>query len=344
MYDRNDRVDLINIEDEMQRAYIDYSMSVIIGRALPDARDGMKPGNRRILFAMREGGWVHSRPYVKCARVVGDVIGKYHPHGDAAVYDTLVRMAQDFSQRYLLVDGQGNFGSIDGDPPAAYRYTECRLERLAEDMLLTDIDKNTVDMQPNYDDKMLEPKVLPARIPHLLVNGSTGIAVGMATNIPPHNLGEIIDATVFIIDNPAASVADVMKLVKGPDFPTGAMICGTAEIRKMYETGRGLLKIRGHAGIEEGAQGKESIVISSIPYTVNKASLIENLADLVNDKKIEGISDIRDESDKDGIRIVIEAKRGAIPRSFSTTSTSTPSSRARSARSCWPSITAGRAS
>ncbi len=313
MYAKNDRIEPINIEDEMQRAYIDYSMSVIIGRALPDARDGMKPGNRRILFAMREGNWVHNRPYVKCARVVGDVIGKYHPHGDAAVYDTLVRMAQDFSMRYLLVDGQGNFGSIDGDPPAAYRYTECRLEKLAEEML-ADIDKNTVDMQPNYDEKMLEPKVLPARIPNLLVNGSTGIAVGMATNIPPHNLGEIVDATIELIDNPNASVADLMKSVKGPDFPTGGMICGTAEIRKMYETGRGLIKIRGHASIEEGPQGKESIIISSLPYTVNKASLIETLADLVNDKKIEGISDIRDESDKDGIRIVIEIKRGAVPK------------------------------
>ncbi|MFH0953383.1 MAG: DNA gyrase subunit A [Verrucomicrobiota bacterium] len=313
MYDRNDRVDLVNIEDEMQRAYIDYSMSVIIGRALPDARDGLKPGNRRILFAMREGGWLHNRSYVKCARVVGDVIGKYHPHGDAAVYDTLVRMAQDFSMRYLLIDGQGNFGSIDGDPPAAYRYTECRLEQLAEEML-ADIDKNTVDMQPNYDEKLLEPKVLPSRIPNLLVNGSTGIAVGMATNIPPHNLSEVIDATVHWIDNPNAAVADLVKFVKAPDFPTGGMICGTAETKAMYETGRGLLKIRGHASIEEGPQGKESIIVASLPYTVNKASLIENIAELVNDKKIEGISDIRDESDKDGIRIVIEIKRGAVPK------------------------------
>ncbi len=313
MYDRNDRVDLINIEDEMQRAYIDYSMSVIIGRALPDARDGLKPGNRRILFAMREGSWLHNRPYVKCARVVGDVIGKYHPHGDAAVYDTLVRMAQDFSMRYLLIDGQGNFGSIDGDPPAAYRYTECRLEQLAEEML-ADIDKNTVDMQPNYDEKMLEPKVLPSRIPNLLVNGSTGIAVGMATNIPPHHLGEIVDAAVHLIDNPNAAVGDLMKFVRGPDFPTGGMICGTAQIKTMYEGGRGLLKIRGHASIEEGSQGRESIIITSIPYAVNKAALIETLADLVNDKKIEGISDIRDESDKDGIRVVIDIKRGAVPK------------------------------
>jgi DNA gyrase subunit A len=313
MYDRKDRVDLINVEEEMQRAYIDYSMSVIIGRALPDARDGLKPGNRRILFAMGERGWLRSKPFVKCAKVVGEVIGNYHPHGDAAVYDTLVRMAQDFSMRYLLIDGQGNFGSIDGDPPAAYRYTECRLERMAEEML-ADIEKNTVDMQPNYDEKLQEPTVLPARVPNLLINGSTGIAVGMATNIPPHHLGEVIDATVVLIDNPDATVADLLEHVKGPDFPTGGMICGTAEIRKMYETGRGLLKVRGHAGIEEGAQGKDSIIISSLPYTVNKANLIENIADLVNDKKIEGITDIRDESDKDGIRIVMEIKRGAMPR------------------------------
>ncbi|HPF99644.1 MAG TPA: DNA gyrase subunit A [Kiritimatiellia bacterium] len=313
MYDRNDRVDLINIEDEMQRAYIDYSMSVIVGRALPDARDGLKPGNRRILYAMSERGWTHAKPFVKCAKVVGEVIGNYHPHGDSAVYDTLVRMAQDFSMRYMLIHGQGNFGSIDGDPPAAYRYTECKLNRLAEDML-ADLEKRTVDMQPNFDESLQEPKVLPARIPNLLVNGSTGIAVGMATNIPPHHLGEIVDATVCIIDNPAATVADLMQFVKGPDFPTGGMICGTAEIRRMYETGRGHMKVRGHAGIEEGAQGKESIIISSLPYTVNKANLIESIADLVNDKKIEGISDIRDESDKDGIRIVIEIKRGAVPK------------------------------
>ncbi len=297
----------------MQRAYIDYSMSVIIGRALPDARDGLKPGNRRILFAMRERGWTRNKAFVKCAKVVGEVIGNYHPHGDSAVYDTLVRMAQDFSMRYLLIDGQGNFGSIDGDPPAAYRYTECRLDKMAEEML-ADIEKNTVDMQKNFDESLNEPRVLPARIPNLLVNGSTGIAVGMATNIPPHNLNEVIDATVHLIDNPDAPVADLARFVTGPDFPTGGMICGTAEIRKMYETGRGLLKIRGHAGVEEGAQGKESIIISSIPYTVNKSTLIEHIADLVNDKKIEGISDIRDESDKDGIRIVIEIRRGVIPK------------------------------
>jgi DNA gyrase subunit A len=313
MYDKKDRIDLVNIEDEMQRAYIDYSMSVIIGRALPDARDGLKPGNRRILFAMGERGWNHTKPFVKCAKVVGEVIGNYHPHGDAAVYDTLVRMAQDFSMRYLLIEGQGNFGSIDGDPPAAYRYTECRLDKLASEML-ADIDKNTVDMQPNYDEKLQEPKVLPARIPNLLINGSTGIAVGMATNIPPHNLGEIVDAIIHVIDNPNCSVEDLLAFVKGPDFPTGGMICGLNEIKRMYQTGRGLLQVRGHAGVEEGPQGKESIVITSIPYTVNKANLIESIAALVNDKKIEGITDIRDESDKDGIRIVIELKRGTVPR------------------------------
>ncbi len=313
MYANNDRIEPINLEEEMQRAYIDYSMSVIIGRALPDARDGLKPGNRRILYAMRERGWTAAKPFVKCAKVVGEVIGNYHPHGDSAVYDTLVRMGQDFSMRYLLIRGQGNFGSIDGDPPAAYRYTECKLHPLAEEML-ADIEKDTVDMQPNFDESLQEPKVLPARLPNLLVNGSTGIAVGMATNIPPHNLAEIVDATVALIDDPEASVADLMKHVKGPDFPTGGMICGTAEIRQMYETGRGLLKVRGRAGIEEGTQGKDSIVITEIPYALNKASLIEKIADLVNDRKIEGIADIRDESDKDGIRIVVELKRGTIPR------------------------------
>ena len=313
MYTKNERLDFINIEEEMQRAYIDYSMSVIVGRALPDARDGLKPVNRRILYAMRDRGFVHSKPHVKCAKVVGEVIGNYHPHGDTAVYDTLVRMAQDFSLRYMLVDGQGNFGSIDGDPPAAYRYTECRLERMAEE-LLADIEKNTVDMAPTFDEKCLEPKVLPSRIPNLLVNGSTGIAVGMATNMPPHNLAEIIDGVVHLIDNPDTTVAQLMKFVKGPDFPTGGMICGATPIKDMYETGRGLLKVRGRAGIEEGDQGKDRIIISDIPYMVNKATLIEKMADLVNDKKLEGISDIRDESDKDGIRVVIELKRGANAR------------------------------
>ena len=306
-----DRIERINIEEEMQRAYIDYSMSVIVGRALPDARDGLKPGNRRILFAMREGNYLHNRSYIKCARVVGVVIGKYHPHGDSAVYDTLVRMAQDFSTRYLLIDGQGNFGSIDGDPAAAYRYTECRLKKAAEE-LLADIDKDTVEMQPNYDEKLMEPKVLPARIPNLLVNGSTGIAVGMATNIPPHHLGEVVDGIIHLIDQPGATVAELMQFVKGPDFPTGGTLCGRAPIREMYETGRGHLHLRGKAAVEEWKNDRERIIISEIPYAVNKAMLIEKIAELVHEKKIDDISDLRDESDKDGFRVVVELKRGAI--------------------------------
>ena len=306
-----DRIERINIEEEMQKAYIDYSMSVIVGRALPDARDGLKPGNRRILFAMRERGWTHAKPFVKCAKVVGEVIGNYHPHGDAAVYDTLVRMAQDFSMRYMLVKGQGNFGSIDGDPAAAYRYTECKLDKLAED-LLADIDKDTVEMQPNFDESLREPRVLPARIPNLLVNGSTGIAVGMATNIPPHNLGEIVDGTIHLIDHPDATVADLMQFVKGPDFPTGGTLCGYGPIREMFETGRGHLRLRGKAAVEPWKADRERIIISEIPYAVNKAALIEKIADLVHEKKIEDISDLRDESDKDGIRVVVELKRGAI--------------------------------
>jgi DNA gyrase subunit A len=306
-----DHIDLINIEEEMQRDYIDYSMSVIIGRALPDARDGLKPVNRRILYAMKEGGWLHSRPFVKCARVVGEVMGKFHPHGDSAVYDALVRQAQTFSMRYPTIDSQGNFGSIDGDPPAAYRYTECRLNRLAED-LLADIDKETVDMRLNFDEKLEEPTVLPCRIPHLLANGSTGIAVGMATNIPPHNLDELIEGLVHLIETPDCSIRDLMQFIKGPDFPTGAKIRGVNEIIKMYETGRGLIRIRGIAAIEEDARGKETIIITELPYTVNKANLVIKVAELVREKKIEGISDVRDESDKDGIRVVIEIKRNAM--------------------------------
>ena len=313
MYTRNELVGNINIEDEMQRSYIDYSMSVIIGRALPDARDGMKPGARRILFAMRNLGLLHNRPYKKCAYVVGEVLGKYHPHGDSSVYDTLVRMAQYFAMRYMLVDGQGNFGSIDGDNAAAYRYTESRLTSMAEEML-ADIDKNTVDMIPNYNGDLMEPSVLPSRVPNLLLNGSTGIAVGMATNIPPHNLGELVDALVFLIDHENASIDDLMKYVKGPDFPTGGILCGLKPIADMYRTGRGLLKVRGRAGIEEGKQGKESIIITEIPYAVNKATLITNIAYLVQEKKLEGISDLRDESNKDGIRIVIELKRGVVAK------------------------------
>jgi len=306
-----DRVERINVEEEMQRAYIDYSMSVIVGRALPDVRDGLKPGNRRILFAMRERGWTHAKAFVKCAKVVGEVIGNYHPHGDAAVYDTLVRMAQDFSMRYMLIRGQGNFGSIDGDPAAAYRYTECKLGKLAEE-LLADIDKDTVEMKKNFDESLYEPTVLPARIPNLLINGSTGIAVGMATNIPPHNLGEVVDGVVHLIDNPDATIAELMQFIQGPDFPTGGILYGRAPIRDMYEAGRGLLRLRGKATIEPWKADRERIIITEIPYTVNKATMIEKIADLVHEKRLEGISDLRDESDKDGIRVVIELKKGEI--------------------------------
>jgi DNA gyrase subunit A len=313
MYAQNEKVTPVNISEQMQQAYIDYSMSVIVGRALPDARDGLKPSNRRVLYAMRELGLFHNRPYTKCAKVVGEVLGKYHPHGDASVYDTLVRMAQDFAMRYPLIDGQGNFGSIDGDPAAAYRYTECRLEEIAEE-LLRDLDKDTVDFQPNFDEKEREPVVLPAAFPNLLVNGSTGIAVGMATNIPPHNLGEIIDATCALIDEPERDVQDVAKLIKGADFPTGGLICGRQGIKDYLLTGRGSLKIRGRVGIEEVKGGKERIIVTEIPYNVNKAALIEQIAKLVNDKKLDDISDIRDESNKEGMRIVIELKRDAIPK------------------------------
>ncbi len=308
----NERIDLINIEDEMQRAYIDYSMSVIVGRALPDARDGLKPGNRRILYAMKERGWTHSKAYVKCAKVVGEVIGNYHPHGDTAVYDTMVRMAQDFAMRGMLIDGQGNFGSIDGDRAAAYRYTECRLRPLAEEML-ADIDKETVDMRPNFDESLMEPSVLPARVPNLLVNGSTGIAVGMATNIPPHNLGEVIDGTILLIDNPDATIDELHELIKGPDFPTGGTVYGLNAVREFYQTGRGKIKVRGKAEIEEDDNGKARIIITEIPYALNKTLLIQKMVHLVRDKKLEGISDIRDESGKEGIRLVIELKRNAVP-------------------------------
>ncbi|HUI08055.1 MAG TPA: DNA gyrase subunit A [Verrucomicrobiae bacterium] len=313
MYAQNEKVTPINISEQMQQAYIDYSMSVIVGRALPDARDGLKPSNRRVLYAMRELGLLHNRPYTKCAKVVGEVLGKYHPHGDASVYDTLVRMAQDFAMRYPLIDGQGNFGSIDGDPAAAYRYTECRLEEIAEE-LLADLDKDTVDFQPNFDEREHEPVVLPARIPNLLVNGSTGIAVGMATNIPPHNLGEIVDACCAVIDEPEIDVEKVAKFIKGADFPTGGLICGRQGIKDYLLKGRGSLKIRGRIGVEEVKGGKERLVISEIPYNVNKASLIERVAELVNEKKLDDISDIRDESNKDGMRIVIELKRDAVPK------------------------------
>jgi DNA gyrase subunit A len=302
----------VNIEEEMRKSYLDYAMSVIIGRALPDVRDGLKPVHRRILYAMYKEGITSDKRYIKCAGVVGEVIKKYHPHGDAAVYDTLVRMAQDFNMRYLLIDGQGNFGSVDGDPPAAYRYTECRLARLAEEML-ADIEKETVDFIPNFDESTEEPTVLPTRIPNLLTNGSDGIAVGMATKIPPHNLTEIIDATILLINKPNASIDEVLSLVPGPDFPTGAYLYGKGGIKSAYETGRGQFTMRAKAAIERPTKEKQQIVITEIPYQVNKSKVIERIAQLVQEKKIEGISDVRDESDRDGMRIVVELKRGEQP-------------------------------
>ncbi len=303
----------INIEEEMRRSYLDYSMSVIIGRALPDVRDGLKPVHRRILYAMHDMGLLHNRKHVKCAKVVGEVLGKYHPHGDSAVYDAMVRMAQDFSLRYPLVDGQGNFGSVDGDPAAAYRYTEARMTAIAEEML-ADIDKDTVDFSPNFDDTTVEPIVLPTKIPNLIINGSNGIAVGMATNIPPHNLSEIIDATIMLVNNPRTTLEDVMSVVQGPDFPTGAYIYGRSGILNAYKTGRGRFIMRAKAAIEHLTKEKDAIIITEIPYQVNKARLIERIAQLVNEKTIDDISDIRDESDREGMRIVIELKRGAEPQ------------------------------
>ena len=303
----------VNIEDEIRQSYMDYAMSVIIGRALPDARDGLKPVHRRVLFAMYDLGLDWNRPYKKSARVVGDVIGKYHPHGDAAVYDTIVRMAQDFSMRYPLIDGQGNFGSVDGDPPAAMRYTEIRMARIAGE-LLVDLDKDTVDFVANYDETLQEPRVLPARIPNLLINGSAGIAVGMATNIPPHNLGEIVDALIALIENPAISIDELMQHVPGPDFPTAGFIHGRGAIREAYHSGKGILQLRARAVTEtEARSGRTAIVVKEIPYQVNKARLIERIAELVNDKRIEGVSDLRDESDRDGMRIVVELKKDANP-------------------------------
>ena len=304
----------VNIEDEMRQSYMDYAMSVIVGRALPDARDGLKPVHRRVLFAMHEANNVWNRPYVKCARVVGDVMGKYHPHGDSAIYDTLVRMAQDFSLRYTLIDGQGNFGSIDGDAAAAMRYTECRLDRIASE-LLADIDQETVDFAPNYDGKEQEPTVLPARVPNLLVNGSSGIAVGMATNIPPHNLREVINACIALVDEPNLSIDQLMEHVPGPDFPTAGIINGSAGIREAYRTGRGRIYIRARVEIEDADTDYPRIVVTELPYQVNKARLLEKIAELVKEKKIEGIrpDGLRDESDKDGMRVVIELKRGESP-------------------------------
>jgi len=299
----------VNLEDEMRRSYLDYAMSVIVGRALPDVRDGLKPVHRRVLFAMTELGAHSNKPYYKSARIVGDVIGKYHPHGDASVYDTLVRMAQPFSLRYLLVDGQGNFGSVDGDPAAAMRYTEARMSKMAHE-LMADIDKETVDFQPNYDEKELEPTVMPTRFPNLLVNGSAGIAVGMATNIPPHNLTEVVNALLAMIETPDIDVDGLMEYIPGPDFPTAGIINGVGGIHLAYRTGKGRVRMRARADIEVADNGREAIVVTEIPYQVNKARLIEKIAELVKEKKLEGISELRDESDKDGMRIYIEVKRG----------------------------------
>ncbi|MET3590086.1 DNA gyrase subunit A [Bartonella silvatica] len=304
-------IEPVSIIDEMQRSYLDYAMSVIVSRALPDVRDGLKPVHRRILHAMNEMGLSFNKPYRKSAGVVGEVMGKFHPHGDASIYDALVRMAQDFSLRNPLIDGQGNFGSVDGDPPAAMRYTECRLEKVSEE-LLADIDKETVDFQDNYDGREREPVVLPARFPNLLVNGSGGIAVGMATNIPPHNLGEVVDACIALIDNPNITLDEVIEIIPGPDFPTGGIILGHSGVRSAYETGRGSIIMRAKVDIEEIRNGRQAIIVSEIPYQVNKATMIEKMAELVRDKRIEGISDLRDESDRDGYRVVIELKKDVV--------------------------------
>ena len=307
--DIHQKLTLVNIEDEMRKSYMDYSMSVIIGRALPDVRDGLKPVHRRILYAMYEMGYRHNKPYKKCARIVGDIMGKYHPHGDAAIYDTLVRMAQDFSLRYMLIDGQGNFGSIDGDPPAAMRYTESRLARIADEVM-ADLEKNTVDFVPNYDESLQEPSILATRLPLLLLNGTSGIAVGMATNIPPHNLTEIISGTIALINDPEITIEQLMRHIPGPDFPTAGFINGREGILSAYKTGRGIIRVRARALIEKNARNdRETIVVTELPYQVNKASLIEKIAELVRDKKIGGIADLRDESDREGIRVVIDLKR-----------------------------------
>jgi len=309
MYTRNEKIIPVYIEEEMKDSYINYAMSVIVGRALPDIRDGLKPVHRRILYAMRELSLEHNKPYKKSARIVGECLGKYHPHGDAAVYDTMARMVQDFSLRYPLVDGQGNFGSVDGDAPAAMRYTEARMKHIT-DWLLQDLEKDTVKFVPNFDGSLEEPSILPAALPNLLINGSSGIAVGMATNIPPHNLSEVIKGVCHFIDDPDCTVKDLMKHIKGPDFPTGGIICGGEGIKDAYEKGRGRLLVHAKAFVESQKNGKENIVITQIPYQVNKNNLITAIAKLVQEKKIEGISDLRDESDKEGMRIVVELKRG----------------------------------
>jgi len=307
------RVIDVDIQREMRKSFLDYSMSVIVSRALPDVRDGLKPVHRRILYTMFEKGLTYDKPYHKCADTVGAVLGSYHPHGDSSVYDALVRLAQDFSMRYMLVDGHGNFGSVDGDPPAAYRYTEARMSKISMEML-TDIDKKTVDFMPNYDDRLQEPVVLPCRFPNLLVNGSSGIAVGMATNIPPHNLGEVVDAMDYLIDNPDASVSELMEYIPGPDFPTGATIMGRSGIRAAYATGRGKIVVRAKAEIVEEKNGRFKIIVTELPYQVNKARLIESIADMVKDKRIEGISNIEDHSDRNGMHIEIDVKRDASPQ------------------------------
>lgn len=310
---QNGDIKLVDIEDQMKNAYLDYAMSVIVGRALPDVRDGLKPVHRRILYAMYELGMFPDKAFKKSARIVGEVLGKYHPHGDSAVYDTMVRMAQNFSYRYPLVDGHGNFGSVDGDAAAAMRYTEARMSQITME-LLADINKNTVDFRPNFDESLEEPIVLPSRLPNLLINGTSGIAVGMATNIPPHNLGEVIDGTIMLIDNPDTSLSALMQAIKGPDFPTGGIIMGLNRIRKAYKTGRGCIKVRAKSEIEEMANGKHRIIVTEIPYQVNKAKLIEKIADLVREDKIDGITDLRDESDREGMRIVIELRKDIVPK------------------------------
>src|SRR5690554_4058500 len=303
----------ISLEEEMRRSYLDYAMSVIVGRALPDVRDGLKPVHRRVLYEMHEVGNDCNKAYKKSARIVGDVIGKYHPHGDSAVYDTIVRMAQDFSLRYMLVDGQGNFGSVDGDSAAAMRYTEVRLAKIAHE-ILADIDQETVDFGPNYDGSEQEPLLLPSRLPNLLVNGSSGIAVGMATNIPPHNLAEVVDGCLYVLRNPDCSIDELMELIPAPDFPTGGIIYGMSGVREGYRTGRGRVVMRAKTHFEDMERGnRQAIIVDELPYQVNKKTLQERIADLVNEKKIEGIADIRDESDKDGMRLVIELKRGEVP-------------------------------
>jgi DNA gyrase subunit A len=305
---QEERSESIRIEDEIKHSYLDYAMSVIIGRALPDVRDGLKPVHRRILYAMRELGTDWNKPYKKSARIVGDVIGKYHPHGDAAVYDALVRMAQAFSMRYTLVDGQGNFGSVDGDPPAAMRYTEVRQNKLAHEFL-TDLDKETADFTPNYDSSLEEPSVLPTLVPNLLINGSSGIAVGMACNIPPHNLSEVIDGLIAVIDDPQTDLQRLLSIIPGPDFPTAGLIYGSAGIREAYATGKGLIKVRARVELEDVNGDQQRIVITELPFQVNKARLLERVAELVKQKRLEGIRDIRDESDREGMRVAIDLKR-----------------------------------